>query len=181
MYARQDSQGHTYLFTEGRTSLAPFSQFGDANLHDEAFRTVASWTLDRGEGVAFGRGTSHNPDRAEAYLWFDARSDDADADGTPDKLAGQYKLVVLNPSNDVVDIIDRGRLEEVRNGNPDTDDRGSWGVPFPYKALQNGNGEVLGGGGYQIGIQIELDSGTDAFNLSNSSMVAEGYRGSRQD
>lgn len=181
MYTRTDQRGNEYQFSEDRHDLTNFSLVGTGQAVDDTYQTVAAWPLEREEGVAFGRGSTTNPDRAEAFIYFDARSDDADGDGTPDALSGRFKLVVLNSANKVVATLDRGQLDEVRDGDPANDSRGDWGKPFPYKVIANGMGEVLGGQGHKVGIQIELNSGSDELNLSNSQLIAEGYGGELQN
>lgn len=175
MYTRSDPRGNTYLFSEDRTDLSEFADHGDASAHSEDPRTVTKWDLDRGDGVAFGRGNTTNPDRAEAFIYFDAQDSGAAA------INGTYKLVVLNAANEEVAVIDRGSLDEVRDGDPSTDSRGDWGKPLPYKALRGGKGEVLGGQGHKIGIQIETASGTATFSTANSTLIAEGYQGTLQN
>jgi hypothetical protein len=179
-YTRVDSDGKTFEFTGDVETLAGWSLHGQGTAHSDGFQLVARRALASWEGIAFGRGQSENPDEAEAYLYFDARSDDADADGTPDVLTGQYEIVVLNGANEKLATVDRGRLEEVRSGDPKrlggSDKRGEYGVPFKYKTLRKGRGEIMGDD-YQIGLRLNLDSGNDALNLSNSDLLAEGYSG----
>lgn len=183
-YRRQTSDNDVFEFTEDVETLDGWALHGPGQAHSDGFTLVASRQLDRAEGVAFGRGQSQNPDRAEAYLYFDARSDDADGDGTPDALNGKYEIVVLNAADEPIATVDRGRLAEVRNGDPQqlggTDTRGDYGVPFPYKRLRRGRGEVIGDD-YKIGVRLNLDSGNDAFNVSNSDLLAEGYSGRKMN
>jgi hypothetical protein len=178
MYVREDQRGNEYLFSDDRHDLADFSDFGDATAHSEDFRTVSTFALDREDGVAFGRGGSSNPDKAEAYFYLDAQNGSASS-----FTDGRYRLVVLNAANKVVAVLDRGTLAEVANGDPSTDSRGDWGKPLPYRTIANGKGEVLGGSGHKIGLQIELytDGDTETFSTANSEMIAEGYRGSLQN
>lgn len=175
-YARQ-AAGRIFKFTGDTHDLGEFTATTDTTVHDSGFRTVATWDLDDGEGVAFGDGTSRNPDRAEAYIHVDALNNAT----SPVSLDGQFKLVVLNKAGEVVDDIYQNKLDRLRNGDPTTDKRGAWGVPFPYQAIKNGKGEVLGKGGYEIGIQIQLKSGSDTFSLGNSTMTAEGHSGAVQN
>lgn len=179
-YRRQDSKGKVFEFTEDVETLADWSLHGNGTAHSDGFSLVAKRRLDSFEGIAFGRGQSSNPDRAEAYLYFDALSDDADADGSPDVLDGSYEIVVMNGADEVLATVDRGRLSEVRNGDPQSlggaDTRGNYGTPFKYQALRNGRGEVMGDD-YKIGIRLQLDSGSDELNISNSDLLAEGYSG----
>lgn len=161
-----------FRFTPDTHDLSNFTEMSDTNVGNDEFSTVAYWDLDEGEGVAFGEGRSKNPDKAEAYIYLDPQN------STPAALNGKAKLVVLNAANQVVDEIYTNKISKLRNGDPATDSRGDWGVPFPYQAIKAGKGEVLGKGGYKIGIQLKLDSGTDAFSLSDSTMEAEGFSGS---
>lgn len=180
MYRRQTSDGNVFEFTRDVETLAGWALHGQGNAHNDGFSLVAKRALESWEGIAFGRGRSQNPDRAEAYLYFDARSDDADADGTADILTGQYELVVLNGADEKIATVDRGRLDEVRNGDPQSlggaDTRGDYGVPFPYTVLRKGKGEVIGDD-YKIGLRLNLDSGNDAFHVGNSDLLAEGFSG----
>lgn len=178
MYFRE-ANGRKYEFTTDTHDLSGFTESTDANVHEDGFRTVATWDLEDGEGVAFGDGTSKNPDKAEAYIHLDAM----DSSTTPVALNGQARLVVLNSAGEKVPggTIYQNRLSRLRNGDPSTNDRGKWGVPFPYQAIRGGKGEVLGKGGYQIGIQLKLDSGSETFSLANSEMTAEGWTGTVQN
>ena len=176
MYVRTDGRGNRFLFSEDRHDLSEFSDFGDASIHSEDFRTVSTWTLDREEGVAFGRGSSSNPDSAEAYFYLDAQNT------TPAQITGgRYRLVVLNAANEVIAVLDRGTLDEAANGDPSSDSRSDWGKPFKYRKIAQGKGEVLGGQGHKIALQLELYSGTDTFSTSDSTRIAEGYRGTLQN
>ena len=176
-YAIKDARGRTWYFSEDRHDLTEFSDFGTAEVISDDYRLASVWDLDDGVGVAFGRGSSTNPDRAEAYFHFDAQ-DDGNAD-----INGRGKLVVLNTANEKVGLIYQGPLASFRRGDPTADERGKWGVPFPYQAIRSGAGEVLGNGGYKVGMLIQTDSatGTATFSTANSSMTAEGYRGTVQN
>jgi hypothetical protein len=174
-YGVQAPNGKVFTFHGDTIDLSDFADFGSAEAQSEDFRTVSTWTVDDGVGVAFGRGTSQNPDRAEAYVYFDAK-DDGDA-----AMDGLYRLAVLNSANERVATIYRNRLDVLRNGDPSADSRGDWGVPFPYQAITNGKGEILGGDGYKIAHQIQLDSGTGTFSTANSTAQMEGYRGTVQN
>jgi hypothetical protein len=171
MYTRTNNRGKVYEFTEDRETLAGWSVHGGGNAHSDGFTTVAKRELNRPEGIAFGRGQSHNPDRAEAYLYLDAQDNGATA------MTGKYEIVILNAANEKVATVDRGRLEEVRDGDPDNDSRGDWGKPFPYKKIRGGKGEVLGGSGHKVALRLNLDDGEGVFSVGNSSMVAEGRSG----
>jgi hypothetical protein len=176
VYKRQTSDGDVFEFTEDAETLDGWSQHGSGQVHDDGFSLAATRALDRPEGFAFGRGNSENPDRAEGYLYFDAQN------GTPAALSGKYEIVILNAADEVLATVDRGRLEEVRQGDPQqlggTDTRGDYGVPFKYKRLRRGKGEVMGDD-YKLGIRIELanGSGTDSFSVADSDLIAEGYSG----
>jgi hypothetical protein len=175
--------GKEYRFRPGVITLAGWELHNGGQCGSDGLELVATRPLDRQEGYAVGRGQSENPDRAEAYRWLDARSDDADGDGNPDKLEGEYEIVVVNPANKIVDTIDGGRLDELRRGDPDVDSRGDWGKPCAYRTLQNGKGEIVGWNGYKLGLAIELDPAADGsdvqdnFHIGNSGMQYEGYRG----
>lgn len=176
-YVKRTSDGK-YTFAPDTFKVGDFTEMNDASVNDDEFSTVAKMDLRRGEGAALGRGDSEVPEYAEGFQYFDARSaNDADADGNADKLYGRVQYVVLNPNNRVVDTIWRGRLDELRVGSADADR--SSRQPFSYKTpAQVNEGEVYGEE-YAIGIQIELDNGTDTFSLADSTAKIEGYSGEK--
>lgn len=175
-YRRQTSKGKVYEFTEDVETLTGWSQHGSGQVHSDGFSLAATRRLENFEGVAFGRGQSQNPDRAEGFLYFDAYDDST----TPVQLNGRYEIVILNAADEKLATVKRGRLSEARNGDPQqlggSDSRGDYGVPFPYQRLRSGKGEVISDD-YKIGVRINLDSGTDTFSPSNSDLLAEGYSG----
>lgn len=183
MFLRKDADGNIFQFSEDTENLTGWQLHGTGQAHDDGYSLVAKRRLESYEGISFGRGSSENPDRAEAYLFFDARSDDADADGTPDILNGKYELVVLNGADEVQAVIDRGQISQTRQGDPQqlggADSRGDWGTPFKYKDLGE-NGEIMGDD-WKVGIRLNLDSGNDEFHVGNSDLLAEGYSGRRQN
>jgi len=174
MYSRQTSDGDLFEFTRDSENLTDYDQHGGGQAHSDGFSLVAKRALASWEGIAFGRGESENPDRAEGYLYFDAVDD-----GSTD-MTGQYELVVLNGADEKLATIARGPIDEAREGDPSTDPRGDWGIPFPYVALRRGRGEVMGDD-YKIGVRVNLDSGTGTFSPSNSTLRAEGYSGRKQN
>jgi len=89
---------------------------------------------------------------------------------------GHLELVVLNSAGDPLPggTIYRRPLDEVAQGDPSTDDRGQWGVPFPYQTLRNGRGEIMGDD-YKVGVRVELNDGTETLSLADSQMRAEGF------
>lgn len=180
MYVRQTKSGKQFEFTEDTETLAGYSLHGNGQAHADGFSLVAKRRLEDWEGIAFGRGQSENPDRAEAYLYFDPASDDADASGSPDPLNGQFEIVILNSADNVIATVRRGTISEYRQGDPDVDKRGEYGKPFKYAALRGGKGEVMTDA-YQVGIRLKLDSGTDEIVLGNSTLSAEGYSGRKQN
>ncbi|MDS0243940.1 MULTISPECIES: hypothetical protein [unclassified Haloferax] len=169
MYRRQTSDGDLYEFSADSETLSGYSEHGGANAHADGYSLVFKRRLDDFEGVAFGRGSSENPDRAEAYIWASIEND-ADTVITD----GQFELVVLNSADEVLATIYRRPLDELNKGDPSTDSRGDWGVPFPYQRLRRGRGEIMGDD-YQIGVRVKLGSGTESLSQANSSMRAEGY------
>lgn len=176
-YVKRTNSGK-YTFAPDTFKVTDFTEMNDASVNDDEFSTVAEMDLRRGEGAALGRGDSEIPEYAEGFQYVDARSaNDADADGNPDKLSGRVQYVVLNPNNRVVDTIWRGRLSELRVGQADSDRNSR--QPFSYKTpATKSEGEIYGEE-YSIGIQIELDSGTDTFSLSDSVLKIEGYSGEK--
>lgn len=175
VYYRQTSDGDLLEFSPDSETLTDYEEHGAANAHDDGFSLVFKRRLEDFEGVAFGRGTSENPDRAEAYLWASIEND-SDTVITD----GQFELVVLNSADEKLTTIYRRPLDEVNRGDPSSDTRGDWGVPFPYQQLRRGRGEVIGDD-YKIGVRIKLNSGTEALSQSNSSMRAEGFSGRKQN
>lgn len=175
VYYRVTSDGKVYEFTPDSETLADYQEHGGANAHADGFNLVFKRRLDDFEGVAFGRGQSENPDRAEAYLHASIEND-SDTVITD----GQFELVVLNSADERLSTIYRRPLDEVNRGDPSTDTRGDWGVPFPYQVLRQGRGEIISDD-YQIGVRIKLNSGTEALSLANSSMRAEGYSALKQN
>ena len=171
MYTRTDGRGNVFQFTKGTHTLATYSETTDTTVTEDNFRTVATDKLEREEGGAFGRGQFENPERAEAFKYLSIH-DDADA-----LIAGEYRIVVENAAGKVVAVIDRGRTDEVNQGDPTTEKRGEYGVPFPYVAISGGKGEVLGGQGHRFALQVKADSGTATFSLANSTMQMEGHKG----
>lgn len=177
MFTRTDSRGNRFLFAEATHTFSDFSESTQVTLSPEEWRTVAYNALDRSEGVSFGRGSSQNPDRAEAYKYLEAMDDQS----TSALIPGEYRIVVENASKNVVAVIDRGRTDEVDKGDPSSDSRGDWGKPNPYRPISGGKGEVLGGQGHRIALQLKPDSGTPDFSLSDSTMHMEGFKGDLQN
>lgn len=172
MYRKQTSDGDVYEFSPATHTLVDYETINAATAGPDDFQLVAADRLDGSEGRAYGRGNSENPDRAEAYAHLDVQDDSGDA------VSGEAKLVVLNAANRRLATIARFELNRVRRGDPATDARGDWGVPFKYRALRSGAGEVIGDD-YKIGLLIRTDSSTATVSLSNSSMTLEGYQGEK--
>jgi hypothetical protein len=175
VYYRETSDGKVFEFTPDSETLEGYSEHGAANAHADGYSLVFKRRLDDFEGVAFGRGQSENPDRAEAYIWADIQNDSSTS-----ITAGQLELVILNSADEKLATIYRRPLDEVARGDPSNDSRGDWGVPFPYQVLRQGRGEVIGDD-YQIGVRVKLNSGNEALSQSNSSMRAEGYSARKQN
>lgn len=173
-YRRRTSRGDVYEFTEDVETLTGWSTHNGANVGSDGFTTVAKRRLEDFEGIAFGRGQSQNPERAEGFFYFDAQN------STPAALSGQYEIVILNAADEKLATVKRGRLSEARTGDPvqlgGSDNRGDYGVPFKYQKLRRGRGEVIGDD-YKVGIRLQLDSGTDTFSVSDSDLLAEGFSG----
>ena len=173
MYQVTDDSGKVYQFSTDQYDTADLTEVQpSAEATSSEFRTVARLEIDEGDGVALGIGKSRNPDRAEGYLYFDAR------DGGNAKISGRLRFVVLNATNDVVAVISRHRLEQLRSGGPTAADRKDR-MPYPYQVVKNGKGEILGGSGYSVGVQIETASGTATYSNSNSTAVIEGHAGTQ--
>jgi len=175
MYRRRTGDGDLFEFSPDSENLSDYNEHGDAGAHADGFALVFKRRLEDYEGIAMGRGESENPDKAEAYFWMDLQNDSAAA-----VTDGHAELVVLNSADEVLTTIYRRPLDELSKGDPSTDTRGDWGVPFPYQRLKKGKGEVIGDD-YQIGVRIRLNSGTETLSVSNSSMRAEGYSGRKQN
>lgn len=171
-YQVKGDKGRKYEFSNDQHDLVPFEEAADATVTEEEFTTVARWSLDEAEGVAFGVGNSRNPDRAEGYNYFDAVNADATA------FEGRVRYVVLNAANDVVATISRHRAEQLRAGSAAPADRRDR-APYPYQNIRGGSGEVIGGDGHKVAIQLQgkQGAGLQTFDLAASEAVIEGYRG----
>lgn len=173
VFYRTTSDGDRYEFSPDSETLVDYKEHGGAQAHSDGFSLVFKRRLEDFEGVAFGRGSSENPDRAEAYLWLDIVNDS----GTS-ITDGHVELVVLNSADEKLPggTIYRRPLDEAAKGDPSTDSRGDWGVPFPYQQLRKGRGEIMGDD-YQIGVRIRLntDGASESLSVADSSMRAEGY------
>jgi len=172
MYRRETSDGEVYEFVPATHTLTGFETVNGAQAGPDSDVLVAADRLEDSEGRAYGRGDSANPDRAEAYAYLDIQ----DTDANP--VAGRAKLVVLNSANRVLATIAQFELSRARRGDPSTGVRGDWGVPFKYRSLRNGRGEVIGDD-YQIGLTVRTESGTATVSLDNSTMTIEGYQGEK--
>lgn len=167
-----------YHFGPDTFTTADFTEWPDPSVNSESFTTVATMDLRNGEGVALGRGNTSNPDRAEGFIFLDAVDNDPDGDGTNDPIQGRAKIVVLNTNNTPIDTIWRGRLSELRQGDPAVDgEKRRDRKPFPYQTpTKKQVGEVYGED-YSIGLQIQTDSAKVTFSLSASRAKIEGYYG----
>ncbi len=175
MYNRVTSDGDLFQFSPDSENFADYVEHGNASAHADGFQLVFKRRLEDFEGIAFGRGQSENPDKAEAYAWLDLQNDSAAA-----VTDGHAEIVVLNSADEVLAPIYRRPLDELAKGDPSTDTRGDWGVPLPYQQLNEGKGEVIGDD-YQIGLRVRLNSGTETLSVSNSSARIEGYSGRKQN
>jgi len=162
--------GHTYEFNPDRFRAADWTERSNPVLSDGEFRTVAVYDLEKGESVALGRGDTFNPDKAEGFIHLDAQNDSA-AD-----IDGRVRLAVVNNQGEKVRNIYKNDLGTLREGSASSPSEA-----FPYQALRGGSGEV--GYPYEIAIQIDPAAGSDGdtFDLSNSTLAADGYSGSRID
>lgn len=166
----------TYDFGPDTFKSGDFTEFPDPSVNDAEFTTVATMDLRDGEGVALGRGNTSNPDRAEGFAFMDVQST------TPAELNGRAKLVVLNQNNTPVDTIWRGRIDELRQGDPAVDgEKRRDRKPFPYQTPAGKKAGEVYGDSYSIGLQIELDDGTDTFSLADSRFRLEGYYGEKMN
>lgn len=170
VYYRQ-ADGNRYEFSPDSETLEGYQEHGNAQAHSDGYSLIFKRRLEDFEGVAFGRGQSENPDRAEAYLWADIVNDS----GTS-ITDGHLEIVVLNSADEKLATIYRRPLDEVARGDPSNDSRGDWGAPFPYQKLRDGQGEVIGDD-YQIGVRLNLNTGSEDLSQVDSSMRAEGFSG----
>lgn len=171
VYTRVTSDDDAFQFAPDSENFSDYSEHNAAQAGPDGFTLAFKRRLDDYEGIAFGRGTSENPDRAEAYIWMEVQNDA----GTV-VTDGHAEIVVLNSADEVLTPIYRRPLDELNQGDPSTDSRGDWGQPFPYQTLRKGKGEVIGDD-YKIGVRIRTNSGTETLSVANSSMRAEGYSG----
>jgi|GEM_PF-2665358 len=177
VYYRETSDGDVFEFSPDSETLVDYNEHGGAQAHADGFSLVFKRRLADFEGLAFGRGTSENPDRAEAYLWMNLVNDSGTA-----ITDGHLELVVLNSADEKLPggTIYRRPLDEAAKGDPSTDSRGDWGVPFPYQALRGSKGEIMGDD-YQIGVRVKLNSGSESLSVADSSARMEGYSARKQN
>jgi len=140
--------------------LDDFTTSTSTELGDDEFQTVERLEIDKGEGAYIGQGNSTNPLQAEGSIEGDPQND------TPEDLNGQYRLVVLNSQNNVVQIITQGKVSALRRERANSID----GDITPFKNI-----EVLEP--YKIGFQIKLKSGTDTYSSADSSLNVDGFSG----
>jgi hypothetical protein len=140
--------------------LDDFTTATSTEVGDDEFETVERLEIGKGEGVYIGQGSSTNPLQAEGSITGDP-DNGSDAD-----LTGQYRLVVLNSQNNVVDILTQGKISALRKTRANSLD----GDITPFIDT-----EVMEP--YQIGYQLKLASGSDTYSSADSSLEVDGFSG----
>lgn len=144
--------------------LSDFETATSTGVGDDEFATVERLPIDKGEGVYVGQGSSTNPLQAEGSITGNPQN------STPAELNGQYRLVVLNSQNNVVDILAQGKISQLRKTRSNSID----GDITPYV-----NKEVMEP--YKVGFQLKLSSGSDTYDSSQSSLAIDGYSGEKMN
>jgi len=142
--------------------LSDFETATSTGVGDDEFQTVERLPIDKGEGVYIGQGSSTNPLQAEGSITGDPQN------STPAALEGQYRLVVLNSQNNVVDVITQGKLSQLRKTRQNSLD----GDITPYIKK-----EVMEP--YKVGFQLKLSSGSDTYSSADSSLAIDGFSGEK--
>lgn len=142
--------------------LDDFTELSDTNVGEDEFATVEVVEVEKGEGYFIGQGQSTNPLQAEGSITGDPQN------STPAALNGQYRLVVLNSQNNVVNggVLAQGKMSELRTTRPNSLDGDI--TPLVEKEVMEP---------YKIGFQLKLTSGTDQYSSSDSSLAIDGYKG----
>jgi hypothetical protein len=145
------------VFDLGDFSTASATQVGDTE-----FSTVEVFDIEEGEGVYVGRGTSSNPLQAEGSIEGNIKN------GGNSDINGRYRLVVLNSQNNTVNggVLARGRISELRKTRSNSLDGDI--QPFVDKEVREP---------YQVGLQVRVDSGTETYSSSNSTLEIDGFLG----
>jgi len=126
----------------------------------DEFTTVEEIDVEKGESVTLGLGTSRNPLQAEGS----ARGDIQD-DGTDD-IDGNYRFVVLNSQNKVIQRIDQGTINELEKTRTNSLD----GSILPFTGVEVAEP-------YKVGFQLRTNSGTATYDSANSSLDVDGVLG----
>jgi len=146
--------GTTFSFANDFTARTA-SQVGP-----DEFVTVEEIDVEQGESVTLGKGTSQNPLQAEG-----AASGDIQDDGTDD-IDGNYRFVVLNSQNKVIQRIDQGTINELEKTRANSID----GSILPFTDVEVAEP-------YKIGFQLRTNSGTATYSSANSSLDVDGVLG----
>jgi hypothetical protein len=143
-------------------NLSDFNAASSTEVGDDEFSTTARFPVEEGESVLVGRGTSENPLQAEGNIEGDLQ----DSGGS--SMNGQYRLVALNPQNNIANngVIARGTISELRETRPNSLDGDL--QTFVDKEIRDP---------FSLGLQVRLDSGTATYSQSNSNLKIRGFRG----
>jgi len=126
----------------------------------DEFTTVEELSVDKGESVTLGRGTSVNPLQAEG-----AYSGDIQDSGTGD-IDGNFRVVVLNSQNKVIRRISQGTIDQLENTRANSLD----GYIQPFSGIEVAEP-------YKVGLQLRTNSGTQTYSSSNSNLSLDGVQG----
>lgn len=142
--------------------LSDFQTASATEVGDESFKQVERLTVETFEGIYVGRGTSTNPLQAEGSIRGDIQN------GGGSSINGRYKLAVVNSQNNQVQggVLARGRLSELRTTRPNSLDGDI--QPFVDKEVRED---------YKIALLIQVDSGTETYDSSNSTFEFDGFLG----
>lgn len=149
-------------WTPDTFDLSDFTTATSTEVGPDEFSTVESIDIEKGEGFAFGQGTSRNPLQAEGSVTGDIN------DGVPAAITGKWRLEVVNSQNNPVEggVIAQGRLSDLevtRSSGPD-------GVILPYTDQEIHEP-------YKVALRIKTDSGTATYSSADSSFAADGFAG----
>jgi len=160
--------GSLFAFNPGKVRDSEFSEASNMDAVSDAWMPMLFWDVPQGQAVAFGRGDSYNPDKAEGFVHIDIQNASAAA------VDGEVRLAIYNSAGERVDTIYRNDTDTLRQGSA-----ADATVPFPYQAIRGGAGEV--GYPYTIALEVRTDTGTETVSLSDSAIGVDGYKGNRKN
>jgi hypothetical protein len=139
-----------------------FATRTSTELGPDEYSTTEVYTLPDGESAELGVGEDRNPTDAQGSISGDIQ------DGGNSDIDGKFRFVVLNPANNVVQVLASGsidRLELSRTNGLDGYLQPRTGVEIrePYK----------------LGLQLRTQSGTATYSGSNSSLDVDVISGEK--